>query len=147
MEKLSVGWSMSTRWTDPPMLLIGIIPYAGVCGAVTGGFGFRIFQAFKSAGEDAPSLERIGWLLAGAAAPTILTWTWWNVLYHGLGIEPKCDPRRKLTTAQSCPAPLPYLTAPFDLHADLPPPPLCSLQRRHDQVCDVEGRGAQAVLQ
>ncbi|KAJ1475321.1 hypothetical protein T484DRAFT_1828839, partial [Baffinella frigidus] len=91
MEKLSVGWQMSTRWTDPPMLLIGIIPYAGVCGAVTGGFGFRLFQAFKSAGGEQPSLERIGWLLAGAAAPTILTWTWWNVYYHGLGTESGVD--------------------------------------------------------
>jgi len=73
------------------MLLIGIIPYAGVCGAVTGGFGFRLFQAFKSAGGEQPSLERIGWLLAGAAAPTILTWTWWNVYYHGLGTESGVD--------------------------------------------------------
>jgi len=106
MEKLSVGWSMSTRWTDPPMLLIGIIPYAAAAGAVTGGFGFRLFQAFKSAGGDAPSLERIGWLLAGAAAPTILTWTWWNVLYHGLGVEPKCPPRPPETNHSTIP-PLP----------------------------------------
>ncbi len=27
MEKLMIGWQMSTRWTDPPLMLIGIIPY------------------------------------------------------------------------------------------------------------------------
>ena len=31
MEKLQVGISMSTRWTDPPMLLMTALPYAGVC--------------------------------------------------------------------------------------------------------------------
>jgi len=27
MEKLKIGYEMSTRWSDPPMMLMGIIPY------------------------------------------------------------------------------------------------------------------------
>ena len=27
MEKIMIGWQMSTRWTDPPLMLMGIIPY------------------------------------------------------------------------------------------------------------------------
>jgi len=26
MEKVAVGWSMATRWTDPPVLLMSILP-------------------------------------------------------------------------------------------------------------------------
>jgi hypothetical protein len=37
MEKLMIGWQMSTRWTDPTLMLIGIIPYgtASCCVTVT----------------------------------------------------------------------------------------------------------------
>lgn len=90
MEKLSVGWQMSTRWTDPPMMLMGIIPYAGVCATISGTYCWKAYQLLKGAGGDPESLKEIGLLLAGAAAPTVFTWTWWNVLYHGLGTDPRC---------------------------------------------------------
>ena len=27
MEKLAIGYQMSTNWTDPPIMLMSIIPY------------------------------------------------------------------------------------------------------------------------
>ncbi|KAJ9440840.1 Sphingolipid C9-methyltransferase 2 [Diplonema papillatum] len=63
IEKVQVGLSMSTRWTDPPMMLIAMIPY--VIGLLL--WALYFLYSFN---------------LLIAFAPHVVTYVLWNYVYH-----------------------------------------------------------------
>eukprot|EP01060_Flectonema_neradi_P014536 TRINITY_DN2117_c0_g2_i1.p1 TRINITY_DN2117_c0_g2~~TRINITY_DN2117_c0_g2_i1.p1 ORF type:complete len:460 (+),score=114.01 TRINITY_DN2117_c0_g2_i1:51-1382(+) len=63
MEKVKVGYSMSTNWTDPPMMLTAAVP--GLA-AVAGWVGYKVAK------KD----------YASAAAPLAVGYVLWNYVYH-----------------------------------------------------------------
>eukprot|EP00960_Hanusia_phi_P077710 768732-Hanusia_phi.AAC.4 len=102
MEKLRIGIAMSTRWTDPPMMLMGIIPYAGTAIGISAYHAVQLYK-FAAASNFSTSifqgdeLNKSAVLLAGMLGPYVLTRFLWDVVYHGLGTEKGVDTSKFLT--------------------------------------------------
>jgi len=99
MEKLKIGLEMSTRCTDPPMMLMGIIPYAVGCVGVTGYSASQLLREVAKVNFSASGIAELvqadkgkfGWLLAGVLGPYVGTQIWWRTCYHSWGAEPGVD--------------------------------------------------------
>lgn len=94
MEKIQIGISMSTRWTDPPMLLMTALPYAGVCIGVTGVNAWGLYKLASSSNFDIAQILKSDLaikLAAGTVGPYLFSWAWWSGLYHGFGTEKGVD--------------------------------------------------------
>jgi len=63
LEKVRVGWSMSTNWSDPPMLLMCLIPYCII----------MIYWAVKC-------LFALKFVMM--VAPSVISFALWNFVYH-----------------------------------------------------------------
>ena len=63
MEKVRVGWSMSTRWTDPPVLLILMVPYLIL---------LIVWELYFLLSLN----------LAMMVAPVAISYGLWNFVYH-----------------------------------------------------------------
>jgi len=95
MEKLFIGYHMSTRWTDPPIMLMSIIPYAAGCIGVSGFSAAQLYREVSKVKFDANRIvdllksdsSKFAWLVAGVVGPYLGTRLWWNTLYHPWGTE------------------------------------------------------------
>lgn len=75
MEKLRVGWQMSTSYTDPPIVLMGLVPCLAVSTAVS---CFHAHQMLFST-----VFEHTACSFAAAILPWALLCFLWHVVYHG----------------------------------------------------------------
>lgn len=80
---------MATRWTDPTMMLIFMVPYFIALIGVTSYFMYDLVEALlpyvdTKTMPEPDAYEKLAILAAKAFAPSAFTWFWWNVLYHGL---------------------------------------------------------------
>lgn len=86
-EKLSVGLSMSTRWSDPPIMLILVIPgLIAILGTTAYGL-YCTYGELKQGDFDFASFdyEKNAAMLAMSVLPSLLTYIFWNHVYHNSG--------------------------------------------------------------
>lgn len=95
MEKVKIGMEMATNWTDPTMVLIGMLPtvaawiyatYCMVAPAVGATHPYVVSQTLPV--DDA--LVEVAKLWALAVLPTFVIWFLWQT-YHGWFEDPTLD--------------------------------------------------------
>ena len=83
MEKIKIGYEMSTRLSDPPFMLMGLIPAIIGWAGSTGYFTYQavpVVQQLMEAGSSTvgqPQLVALAQALALALAPTFVCWFFW----------------------------------------------------------------------
>ena len=105
MEKVAIGYEMATRWTDPTLCLIYMVPYGLTVVGATGVLANRAFKTVAPFSADllkgklpqGESLSKCLLAVGAAAVPVAVTWAAWNGLYHGFSEDKSVDTSKYVT--------------------------------------------------
>lgn len=96
MEKLKLALQMATRWTDPTMILIGLLPAAITWAGAT---AYLLYEAglavtpvvLAGVAPDEAQIRTLIYKGGAVLLPTAIYWFLWNVCYHGVFEDQSVD--------------------------------------------------------
>jgi len=102
MEKIKLGFEMATRWTDPTIVLIALLPYVIIVMGSTGYFAYEAVMAALPFIEsktvpEGDALIALGVKVATTFGPGFFTWLWWNCLYYSIFEDKSLDTSKYVT--------------------------------------------------